>query len=109
MHINGSNFQFGENRGVNSYYFSKYPHSWGWATWKRAWKNYDSKMESLHNFEDGNQIKRIFSILQQQIYWLKFFRKLYQAKYSFWDSKWTFAVWSSEGVCITPNVNTYFF
>jgi len=38
MHIGGGNFQYGRKRGNASYYFSKYAHTFGWATWKRAWK-----------------------------------------------------------------------
>ncbi len=41
MHIGGTNFQNGKQRGNASYYFSKYAHIWGWATWKKAWKHYD--------------------------------------------------------------------
>lgn len=105
MHINGSNFQFGKKRGDESYYFSEYAHSWGWATWRRAWAHYDSKMESFPSFEHSNKIYCVFSTSQQRFFWLNFFRKLHQGKYSFWDSKWAFAIWSSGGVCITPNVN----
>jgi hypothetical protein len=105
MHINGSNFQFGKKRGDGSYYFSEYPHSWGWATWRRAWAYYDSKMESFPTFEHSNKIDRTLSTPQQRIYWLKFFRYLHRGKYPFWDSRWAFAIWSSGGACITPNVN----
>jgi hypothetical protein len=41
MHISGDNFQYGRTRGLGSYYFSRYPFVWGWATWRRAWKHYD--------------------------------------------------------------------
>lgn len=37
--ISGDNFQFGGSQVEDSYYFSRYPHIWGWATWKRAWKS----------------------------------------------------------------------
>jgi len=43
--ISGDNFQHGKRRGENSYYFSKYVHIWGWATWKRAWELYDVNMK----------------------------------------------------------------
>ena len=33
MTISGDNFQFGRRRWNYSYYFSRYPHIWGWATW----------------------------------------------------------------------------
>src|SRR5665648_587346 len=38
--ISGDNFQFGKKRTEYSYYFSRYTHIWGWASWRRAWDNY---------------------------------------------------------------------
>jgi hypothetical protein len=38
--VTGNNFQNGRQRGEGSYYFSKYNHCWGWATWRRAWRHY---------------------------------------------------------------------
>ena len=34
--ISGDNFQAGVWRGEGSYYFSRYNHCWGWATWRRC-------------------------------------------------------------------------
>jgi len=105
MHINGSNFQFGKQRGEGSYYFSRYSHSWGWATWKRAWALYDTNMQSFPTLESKSATWIKLSTLSQQTFWLNFFRKLYKRKYKFWDSKWTFAIWSADAICVTPNVN----
>ena len=44
MTINGSNMitHLGYMpKKRSSYYFSAYSHSWGWASWSRAWANYD--------------------------------------------------------------------
>src|SRR3954453_1153033 len=41
MMISGDNFQGGRRRTPDSYYFSRYVHSWGWATWRRAWQHFD--------------------------------------------------------------------
>ena len=46
MHIGGTNFQFGKERTKYSYYFSRYAHVWGWASWRRAWKFYDVEMKN---------------------------------------------------------------
>ena len=43
--ISGDNFQFGRPVGQDSYYFSKYVHVWGWASWRDRWRNsYDVHM-----------------------------------------------------------------
>jgi glycosyltransferase involved in cell wall biosynthesis len=46
MHISGDNFQYGRKRGEASYYFSKYAHCWGWATWRRAWQRFGFQEEA---------------------------------------------------------------
>ena len=30
-----------------SYYFLKYPATWGWATWRRTWQQYDYELNNL--------------------------------------------------------------
>ncbi|MEO8165112.1 MAG: glycosyltransferase family 2 protein, partial [Betaproteobacteria bacterium] len=39
--ISGNNFQADRRKPADSYYFSRYAHIWGWATWRRAWQHYD--------------------------------------------------------------------
>jgi hypothetical protein len=46
-HIAGSNFQDGKKVGDGSYYFSDLYNIWGWATWKRVWKDYDAELRLL--------------------------------------------------------------
>jgi len=80
MMISGNNFQFGKVRGEGSYYFSKYAHVWGWATWRRAWKHYDVNMKNFEDFLKSNQIINIFKIKQQQKYWMKILQLVYDYK-----------------------------
>ncbi len=42
--ISGDHFQ--EHSCGNSYYFTRYPNCWGWATWRRVWQNYDANIPS---------------------------------------------------------------
>jgi len=39
--VTGSNFTPIPVPGDTDYFFAKYGHSWGWATWKRAWDTFD--------------------------------------------------------------------
>ncbi len=50
--VSGGNLQFGRQRGTGSYYFSKYTHIWGWASWRRAWKYYDRDLTLWPAFRD---------------------------------------------------------
>ena len=38
--ISGNNF-INTSKMEFSYYFTNFPHIWGWATWKRTWDMYD--------------------------------------------------------------------
>lgn len=38
--ISGTNFDIKSNQTDASYYFSAYIHVWGWASWRRVWKDY---------------------------------------------------------------------
>jgi hypothetical protein len=105
MHVNGSNFQFGNKRGNVSYYFSKYPHVWGWATWKRAWQKYDYRMSSFPEFEKKNMIDVVFADKKEKKFWKNFFKKAYLGIFKTADVRWAYAIWMNNGLCIAPNVN----
>jgi len=105
MHIGGVNFQFGHARGDGSYYFSRYNHIWGWATWRRAWAYYDVKMKTWPKFLKQNQIANVFEDRSIQRYWLKCFQAAYDGKIDTWDYQWMHAVWSQNSLTVLPNVN----
>ena len=105
MHISGNNFQFGHKRGEGTYYFSKYSHIWGWATWRRGWKCFDVNMKSFEEFKREGQINNIFRIKQQQKYWVKVFQKTYDSEIDSWGYIWTYICFTNNGLCVLPNVN----
>ena len=50
--ISGSNFQNGQWRG-DDYYFSRYNHCWGWASWRCCWQHYDSDLNPRPSPDSG--------------------------------------------------------
>jgi len=105
MLISGDNFQNGKIRGDASYYFSNYPHIWGWASWRRAWKHYDVNMGSFPHFKEENGIEKVFKNVNAQRYWLRKLEKTNRKEINTWDYQWTYAIWNQGGVTILPNVN----
>ncbi|MFZ2303237.1 MAG: nucleotide-diphospho-sugar transferase, partial [Minisyncoccia bacterium] len=103
--ISGNNFQFGKKYGDASYYFSNFPHIWGWATWRRAWKEYDIEMKTYPDFKKNNRIAQIFKNKKMQKYWINFFDKLYTNKIDTWDGQLVYSIYDKNGVTILPNVN----
>lgn len=104
MHITGGNFQFGRIRGEASYYFSRIAHIWGWATWRRAWKQYDVDMNDYPVFLRNRERSGFFADIESEKYWLFYFDRVYK-KAGTWDYQWTYAVMKNKGYCIIPNVN----
>lgn len=105
MLVSGDNFQFGKKHSDKSYYFSIYPSTWGWATWRRAWKHFDPNLSGFPTFRDSNSIASITPEKDEQRVWLDTFRKEYYGEWKTWDYEWVYAIWSRGGLSVIPNVN----
>lgn len=100
--ISGDNFQNGIIRGDGSYYFSKYNHIWGWATWTNRWKKYDVEMNHIAN---DSFIRNIFSEKEAIECWGNIFRKMKNKEIDTWDYQWTFTTWINNGLTVLPQKN----
>ena len=105
MVVSGDNFQEGSARNEYSYYFSRYSHIWGWASWRRAWSYYEKDMQSWPYIRDNNYLQDILSDKAVVKYWSKLFETTYQNKINTWDYQWTFSCWIQNGLTVLPNVN----
>jgi hypothetical protein len=106
MMISGDNFQDGQWRGSGSYYFSYYPHCWGWATWRRAWKYWEFSPEKWIEFRDEGFLRAICQTRFEQVYWTDIFNTLFlEDRLDSWAYPWTFNCWSQRGLTVLPNVN----
>lgn len=105
MAISGDNFQFGQQRTEDSYYFSHYTHSWGWATWKRAWQYFDLEMKAWPQVREQKLLDLILGNDRDARYWEWILQLTYESKIKAWDYRWTFAAWLQNGLTILPSVN----
>jgi len=104
--ISGVNFQKGNRRGDGDYYFSKYMHIWGWATWSDRWQNsYDVNMRSWPSFRKSKDFLEITKSPSNKRYWEAIFEKVYRGKIDTWDYQWLFANWLHKRCSIIPNSN----
>ena len=103
--ISGDNFQFGVERGDGSYYFSRYMHIWGWATWRRAWRYYDRNASIWPIYRGSGYLKCNVSGEAEYKYWYKSFQAVYDGEIDTWDYQWTMAVWAQGMLSVMPNVN----
>ena len=103
--VSGGNLQFGRRRGDSSYYFSRYTHIWGWATWRRAWQHYDRDIEQWPTFHQEGWVQQLFDRPGEQLYWEQSFELVHEGKLDTWDCSWTFASLLRGMLQIVPNVN----
>jgi hypothetical protein len=106
MCVSGDNFLQGHDATMHSYYFSKYMHCWGWATWRRAWRLYDKNMDlwpeyraanGLRAFADGN---RVFVET-----WSSIFDSAHLNKIDSWAYRFLFSCWANHGLTCLPAKN----
>ena len=105
MAISGDNFQFGKSRSPYSYYFSRYNHVWGWASWRRAWKLYDHRMSRWPGLRDQGWLADFLKDPVAAAYWTQIFDETYGERNTSWAYRWTFACWSHGGLTALPTVN----
>jgi hypothetical protein len=106
MAISGNNFQKGNIRGSQSYFFSHYPYCWGWATWKRAWQYYDYKIALWQQVRDTSLLADLLGSPVIGTYWAKALDTVFNGKKAdVWDYQWMFTCWIQHGLAILPNVN----
>ena len=106
MIISGNNFQFDRKRTEYSYYFSRYTHIWGWATWRRSWQLVDLEMEQWSEFRDSGSLNNVFDNIFELYYWRNIFQNMYKGKRKLaWGYQLMLASFMHSGLSIIPEVN----
>ncbi len=103
--ISGDNFQFGRKRGDASYYFSRYNHIWGWASWRRAWQHYDRNAKGWPVFRDEGYLDLIIRDRSERKHWWRVFQSVYEGRIDTWDYQWVLSAWRQGMISVMPNVN----
>jgi len=105
MQISGGNFHSGQKWGPYSYYFSRHSNIWGWATWQRAWRFYDIRVQSWEKLRDTPWLLEILRDARVAGFLGDQFERARHSESQWWtwDYQWTFACWMRNGYCIYPN------
>lgn len=104
MHISGYNPLDISLKGTDSYYFTKIQQCWGWASWRRAWKNFSFNIsaDECKKFVHSRKFKQFFPHSEERRYWKRLFKEMSKTKADVWDSQWEFAIADNMGFCINP-------
>lgn len=103
--IAGCNFFPEEFKGVpGSYCFSRYPHCWGWATWRRAWRHYDQTMQAWKTEREASWKLPVERPRERGV-WAGCFDAVSRGALDSWAYRWTAALWARGLLSITPAQN----
>jgi hypothetical protein len=103
--ISGDNFQLGRASMTDSYYFSKYIHIWGWASWRDRWQAYDVDMGLWPQVREQGRIEDLVLEKSEAPFWQSIFERVYRGEIDTWDYQWVFANWCMGRMNILPSVN----
>ena len=104
-HIAGSDLRPNPNPLPYSYYFSRYPSVWGWATWRRAWSEFDVDRETLDEVERERRHFAMFATRKEARYFMRSWKDILAQEVDAWDGQWLFCRRLHNTLCINPNGN----
>jgi hypothetical protein len=103
-HVGGNSYNPYEMK--SPYYFSAYPHIWGWATWRRAWRNYKFQLDDIDPQKLFANINELFLTQSEKKFWIDFYNSYFKVKEkTTWDYQWTCRMWYNKGLAILPSAN----
>jgi FkbM family methyltransferase len=89
-----------------SYYFSRYSLCWGWATWRRAWLQYEGNMDLWPTLRSTDWLLDIGGGSRTfRRYWTKIFDRVHANEIDSWAYRWTFSCWRQQGLTALPTHN----
>lgn len=103
--IAGSNFQVRDVTQGAGCYFSRYPHCWGWATWRRAWAAYDHTMKDWPEVRQTDWLRGKFETQREARYWRDIFDRVFAGEIDSWAYRWTYACWRRGFLTALPAAN----
>lgn len=103
--IGGYGVHSNEIQIPESYAAIKYPLTWGWASWRRVWENYDVHMKSWPALNKRKFIKDITNDRGGRVYWEHAFKATYNGKVDAWDYQLCLQFFQNNLKCIVPGKN----
>jgi hypothetical protein len=96
----------GPDQADASYFFSAYGLTWGWATWRRVWKQVDLDMSWWEYSAGRKLLKKIFPKQLERLYWLWLYEEIYRGlRKNAWDYQLILTMFRNSWLCVVPSVN----
>lgn len=104
-HIAGCHLHPTETWGSATTYFANQTHVWGWASWRRVWKDYDKDLKNYQESEVRQQLSNVFSDPFVLDTWLQIFKDVKAGKIDTWDYQLAFINYFNNSLSVNSNVN----
>lgn len=94
--------------GDGSYYFSMMNRNLcAWATWKRAWSDFDISLSQVSRKRLDKALKHYTCTAMERAYWCDRLDEIHKdiCDGKSWDMQFFMSIWLNEGKGIIPNVN----
>jgi hypothetical protein len=101
MHVSGHMFDVPELAGRTEALFLPYTSSWGWGTWRRAWRHYDPAATGWQRLKSDRALRRAFNIGGAIDYSSMLERQMGGVGDS-WAIRWYWSVFSAGGLSLFP-------
>lgn len=106
--VGGHIWEFPDNEASDSYIYSSYFSSWGWATWSDRWAKVDYSMTSWPELKASSFLEDIVLTPMELVFWNKTFDMTYQGVTELsqaWDYAVQLTMWKEAMFSIRPSVN----
>lgn len=89
-----------------SYYFTRFTHIWGWATWRRAWLKFDGPLNAWPAArQEGWLLELSDGDTQFADYWTGVFDRVRAGEIDTWDYSWLFTMWRANALAAQTSRN----
>lgn len=103
--ISGYNPLGEEQHCPDSYFFSRYSQTWGWASWRRVWAHFDHHLTALPEALARGTLADVFEEPHVYAEWLRFFTTYGRNRAALWDYQFSFAQMSQSLLSVIPAVS----
>jgi len=94
-----------ERMTMDSYYFSRNVHIWGWATWARAWQYYDVDMTTWPEIRAAGKLADHLPDDRMGEYATALFDATHAGLVPTWDFQWVYSMWMRDALAAVPVTN----
>jgi hypothetical protein len=102
MHIGAYMYDL-DKKNLPETFFYRAATSWGWATWARAWKNFEPDVDKLISQFDTKKIEQ-FSIDGSMNFW-KQIEQFKAGKNNSWAIRWYASIFLKGGLTLNPSTS----